>query len=329
MERLRRIADLWNWLPAFRAVAETEHLQRAAEMLNTSAPALSRTIRLLEDSLDAPLFRRNGGRHLELTDLGRALAAATREGMRRVDEVVATISPRFKLTGPLRVSWEGRLTTTYLLAALARLRCEHPELVPHITCVVASEVVSQLLRGDLDVALVFQPTPHDDIVVERLGPVTNGVYCGRSHSLHDVEAPTLSDVLAHPFVAPAQAPGPPLDNWPAEHLRRVALYSALSDGCVEACASGDLLGVFPDPIISSFRIEGALRRLPLEVVPPSSLFALKRIPVFVDRLDRAEAFIHEVKREVHGLAGTQRSSASRGTEAETAGVTSVKSPPIT
>ncbi len=173
MERLRRIADLWNWLPAFRAVAETEHLHRAAEMLNTSAPALSRTIRLLEDSLDAPLFHRNGGRHLELTDLGRALAAATRDGLRRVDEALATTSPREKLTGPLRVSSEGRLTTTYLVAALARLRREHVELVPHLTCVVASDVVSQLLRGDLDVALVFQPTPHHDIVVERLLDVVN------------------------------------------------------------------------------------------------------------------------------------------------------------
>lgn len=42
MERLRRVANLWNWLPPFRVVAEYQSIQRAAVVLNVSASALSR-----------------------------------------------------------------------------------------------------------------------------------------------------------------------------------------------------------------------------------------------------------------------------------------------
>ena len=37
MDRFRAIAQIWNWLPGFRAVAETEHLPSAAERLHVHA----------------------------------------------------------------------------------------------------------------------------------------------------------------------------------------------------------------------------------------------------------------------------------------------------
>ena len=54
--RLNDVASVWNWLPTFRAVAETEHVARAAEILHVSPPAVSRTIKLLEDHLGTKLF---------------------------------------------------------------------------------------------------------------------------------------------------------------------------------------------------------------------------------------------------------------------------------
>ena len=38
---LLRIQRLWNWLPAFRAVAETEHLPTAAQRIGVSASAFN------------------------------------------------------------------------------------------------------------------------------------------------------------------------------------------------------------------------------------------------------------------------------------------------
>jgi len=56
----------------FLAVAEHRNISRAAEALNISQPALSRTIRLLEDRYGTPLFERTP-QGAELSDAGKTL----------------------------------------------------------------------------------------------------------------------------------------------------------------------------------------------------------------------------------------------------------------
>lgn len=56
----------------FYVVAKHEHVTRAAEELHVAQPALSRTIRLLEEELGVPLFYKNR-RNIYLTELGKYL----------------------------------------------------------------------------------------------------------------------------------------------------------------------------------------------------------------------------------------------------------------
>ena len=85
MERLKRVASVWSWLPAFRAVAETQHLPTASAELDVSASALSRTIRLLESDIGRTLFERQG-RRIVLNEAGERLLVAVRDAMRRVHD---------------------------------------------------------------------------------------------------------------------------------------------------------------------------------------------------------------------------------------------------
>ena len=63
---------LLSQLNYFRVAARQEHISRAAEELHIAQPALSVTIRKIEEELGVPLFERNG-RHIELNENGKAL----------------------------------------------------------------------------------------------------------------------------------------------------------------------------------------------------------------------------------------------------------------
>lgn len=291
MERLRRVASLWSWLPAFRAVAETQHLPTASAQLYVSASALSRTIRLLEEDVGQRLFLRSG-RRIELNEAGQRLLVSVRNAMRMVHEGLLAIEGT-ELVGPVYVSTAGLLTTTVLLPGLRRLRQEHPRLVPHVHERDDRDVAGLLLRGELDVALSTRPIVHAQLTKRHLGSAPSGIYCGLGHPLHGVAEIEVVRVLEHAFVVLAPDDrGLSLDGWPAALDRRVSLVvSQLSMG-LEVCASGELLAVLPDAVARSALGRERLFRLPLDLIPATDLFAVHRVTI--DTGGRAEAVARSV-----------------------------------
>ena len=70
----------------FQKVAELEHLTKAAEALHIAQPALSRTIRSMEEELDVSLFTHQG-RNIHLTRDGHILLKYTNKILRSLDDL--------------------------------------------------------------------------------------------------------------------------------------------------------------------------------------------------------------------------------------------------
>lgn len=87
-----RVGQFWNWLPAFRAVAEAGAVNVAARRCGISPSALSRSIRLLEHAIGEQLFHRERGK-LVLTQHGAQALAAAQDAMRLVDEAFIRRAP--------------------------------------------------------------------------------------------------------------------------------------------------------------------------------------------------------------------------------------------
>ena len=276
MQRAKQVAALWNWIPAFRAVAETEHLPTASEKLSVSAPALSRTIRLLEGELGTELFRRTG-RRLELNDAGRAFLVSVRAAMQQVYDGMQSARGG-KLGGPVYVASDDFVATSHMTRVLERLRQDHPDMHPWVVSVPHYCVVQELLRGELDVALQAVAPTSDDVAVTRLGEEPNRVYCGPTHPLYEQRGVTMEAVLDHDFVfTPADRiewSGPVADLGPR---RRFAARVEKTSLALDLCHGGRHLAVLPESVVRHAPV--SLHPLPVGVVSHTPILAVHRVAV--------------------------------------------------
>ncbi len=246
-EHLRQITGFWNWLPAFRVVAETEHLPSASQILGVSASALSRMIKLLEEHLDYDLFVRTG-RGIRLTTEGEVLLRAVRRSMRTVHEGLIEVRQR-QTHGRVRISSLGLATRAYIMPAVLMLRQQHPNLVPVLLSMNNGEACDELLKGGLDVAFTEQPLVHSELDSQQLCRESHSIYCGVGHPLFGLQSVTLEEVLCHPFCGPAtHGTGASPDGWPADVGRNVAVFAHAMQVGIDCCRSGALLGVLPDVV---------------------------------------------------------------------------------
>jgi len=271
MRRVRRLQQLWSWLPAFRAVAESEHLPSAGEALGVSPSALSRSVKLLEEQLGRPVFDRVGNK-LILNHAGRELLAAVRDGMRIVDEGLEAVAETREI-GPVTVSVPGPFAADLVLPVLARLRDLHRRLTPIVRSFPTDDLAAMLTRGALDLALTDDVVAAPGVTAQALGDLRHSIFCGPGHALHGERRVSVTRLLECDFVAPVpSARGVVPDAWPAHRPRRVALSVTHMSVAIEACARGELLAVLPD-LVGRQR---ALHRLPWRKLGVTTLYLVRR-----------------------------------------------------
>jgi DNA-binding transcriptional LysR family regulator len=153
-------------LRCFLATMEHGSFTAAATALGYAQPSISEQVRLLEQHLDAPLFRRVG-RGLVPTEEARALqphAAAALSAVEEASRAVASV--RQVLTGTVRFG-VFRTARFYLGADLVGdvLR-RHPGVRVELVGQNSVEVLGQLRRGRLEAALIALPVADDGMAVK-------------------------------------------------------------------------------------------------------------------------------------------------------------------
>ncbi|MEM9193593.1 MAG: LysR family transcriptional regulator [Myxococcota bacterium] len=275
MRQLRRLNQLWSWLPAFRAVGESEHLPTAAKHLLVSASALSRSIRLLEDELEVELFERSP-RGLKLTEDGKHLLAAVRNAMQTLDESVGVMRAR-KGNRRLTVATSTPFARELVLPALQFLGPQRPLL--RIESVARAQVMDNVRSGLVDLALMSNPEPDPELLIEPLMRSETALYCGINHPLSQRSSITLAELQQYPFVAP---PHGVEDGWPSEVRRNVRVELEQLALGIDACVEGDVLAVLPELAARRAYRTGLLRRLPVEIGAPFDIYTVRRPPTHED-----------------------------------------------
>jgi len=152
----------------FLAVVEAGSLSRAAAMLNLSEPALSKSIRLLEQSLHVQLLERHA-RGISPTVFGRALAErarAIRSELRNAYDEINTL--RGAERGHVTVGALPLFAADILPRAVAGLLSVQPGVRVTVHEALADPLIRLVLQGDLDfVIMTMRPYEIDPALAQE------------------------------------------------------------------------------------------------------------------------------------------------------------------
>ena len=149
-----------NALRAFEAAARHLSFKKAAQELHVTAGAIGHQVKLLEDHLGVPLFRRLT-RALELTTEAQAMLPKVREGLDALQAAVGRVRDRGEVSALTVVAPPG-FTARWLVPRLSRFTRAHPDLELHVASRQAmvdgrendGQVSEQDLHEDAPVAMV-------------------------------------------------------------------------------------------------------------------------------------------------------------------------------
>lgn len=147
-------------LAYFETIAELGHLGRAAQKLNRTQPALTKSIQRLEESLGARLFQRQG-RRIGLTPVGELLLGRSKALLQGVEDTRREIRDFAEgALGNIRLGCAATMIEYLLPDLVANLIAQAPEIT--LSVVVGQDDVLRegLHSGELDV--VIGPMSQDD-----------------------------------------------------------------------------------------------------------------------------------------------------------------------
>ncbi|MBU9727068.1 LysR family transcriptional regulator [Diplocloster modestus] len=141
----------------FYTVASTGNISKAAKELYISQPAISKSIRRLEDSLGVVLFNRSS-RGVTLTDEGQLLYQHVRSAF----DTLSDAEDQLKLAGTLgigqlRIGVSTTLCKYVLLPYLQQFILLYPHIKISITCQSTNQTLRLLEENRIDVGLIGKP----------------------------------------------------------------------------------------------------------------------------------------------------------------------------
>jgi DNA-binding transcriptional LysR family regulator len=251
----------------FVAVAEEEHMSRAAQRLNIQQPPLSKQIQLLEQELGVTLFLRQP-RKITLNAAGKVFLSDARRILAMSREAVDRVR-QFNLgeEGSVRVGFTSSASMNPVtLSILERFRRSYPLVSLKIEEGANHDLLYLVEQERLDVAFVRSETKRYPGLTERtLMHERMSVALPRDHELCALEEIDLETLASVPLVVYRQANG-----------------SGIGDLLIGAMAQR---GLAPNIVEETQRILGALNLVAAGFgvsAVPSSIEAL-RLPNVVYR----------------------------------------------
>jgi DNA-binding transcriptional LysR family regulator len=190
----------------FLAVYDMRTIGQAADKLCVTQPALSKSIRQLEEDLQAKLFDRTplGVVPTVFGELLAQHAKIIRSEMRHAELEIAGL--RGAVRGQVTIGVGPSIAANLMPIAARRLRLQRPGIRLTVTEGLVDTLIPALRRGELDLAVGSWPRVADaDLTAEVLMQDHVCVVAGLTHPLAGKDRVELGDLLEYPWSLPPES----------------------------------------------------------------------------------------------------------------------------
>ncbi|WP_027016780.1 LysR family transcriptional regulator [Comamonas composti] len=155
-------------LEAVVRIAEAGSFRAAARQLDISQPALSRTLRLAEETLGMRLFDRDT-RHVSITPAGEELLHIARRVLRDFDSALGELGHFMQgHRGRITVAALPSISVALLPQAIAGFRREYPEVEFRLLELPAEPLLAAIEDGHADFGLCTKPAQDQRLKYQHL-----------------------------------------------------------------------------------------------------------------------------------------------------------------
>ena len=288
-------------LQAFVLIAEQRSFSRAAEQIHLSQPALSYSLRKLEEALGLSLFARNT-RSVELTEAGVRFLEHARRLLRDMHNAVHDAHEQLHLqSGSLRIGVLPSVAIEPLPRVLVDYRQRYPGIDISLRDGRAGEIRQWVGNAEVDFAITsvadepgmldFQPLYDDSLVllVRGLGGLRGKKLLAALQNL-DYVATTRDTSLRSMADQTLERMG--LLPEPAFEVAYMSSAAALA-------RAGLGYALLPASVADTFNGDGSLSVHPLPMAPARGIGVLQRKPCYLS--PPAQAFVSMLKQHAEAI----------------------------
>lgn len=177
-----RINDIEN----FVATQGCKTISEAANKLEMSQPALSESLKRLEEDLGYQiLYRSRTG--IQLTPSGQVFLKKTQNLMESIKDLEINLEQKIFSGRVLNVGCHATVAQYSLPATLKYLAENAPDYRLNLIHGLSREIQADIQRGKIDIGIVINPTPAPDLVIKKLAEdlvcIWSGARSGHKNTL--------------------------------------------------------------------------------------------------------------------------------------------------
>lgn len=266
----------------FLLVVDHGQISRAALACAVSQPALSKSLRRLEQETGLQLFERST-RSMKLTSAGLVFVEHARRLKAEYSDAIKHASElKLGKAGLLRIGATGATMDAYVMPALAALLPKRPALRVALTIDLSDALYYKLDQGDLDLVVAPTFSSHPLALTQiAVGQDYLRIAASNSHPLRRLPALHLADLVEYLWILPK--------TQAVARQRLASLFAEsnlpvpsaaletdfISKGCLDLVSATNLLALVPASFLD-MKGDVEISLLPLAMELPREISLLSR-----------------------------------------------------